>query len=230
MLLEKNYLEVKEKIRDTCNRVGRNINEINIVAVSKSVSFSKIMELNKAGQIDFGENRVKELKEKHYNNTFQYPGKINWHLVGHLQSNKVTDIIGFIYLIHSLDSYKLAEEINTNAKKINKIINVLVQVNTTNEPQKSGVSVDEAINLCKQISIFENVGVKGLMTIAKQTEVKENIRESFKTLKGLYDELKPGMKDFEYLSMGMSNDFDIAIEEGSNMIRIGSALFGESSS
>jgi PLP dependent protein len=226
MLLEKNYLDLKEKVREASYKAGRKTNEINIVAISKSFPFSKIAELNEAGLTDFGENRVRELKEKHFNNSFRHTGKINWHFVGHLQSNKVKDIIAFVYLIHSLDSYSLAEEININAKKINRIINVLIQVNTSNEPQKSGVTAEDALTLCRQVSDFENIRVKGLMTIAKQTEDKENIRESFKLLRSLYDRLKPEMKDFEYLSMGMSNDFEIAIEEGSNMIRVGSAIFG----
>lgn len=229
MVLEKNYLDVKEKIRDTCSKVDRDPDDIKIVAISKTFSFSRIMDLNNIGQVDFGENKVKELREKYYNISFQHSGKIKWHMVGHLQSNKVRDVIAFVYLIHSLDSYKLAEEIDVNAKKINRIIDVLVQVNTSNEPQKYGVSPEEAINLCKEVLAFENVRVKGLMTIAKLTEDKEEIRNSFKTLKKLYDELKPGMKDFEFLSMGMSHDYDIAIEEGSNMLRIGSAIFGERS-
>ncbi|MDQ3020170.1 MAG: YggS family pyridoxal phosphate-dependent enzyme [Bacteroidota bacterium] len=227
MLLEKNYLEVKEKIRDVCNKVNKNPDDINIVAVSKTISFSQIMDLNNLGQSDFGENKVKELREKYYNISFQHAGKIKWHLVGHLQSNKVADVIAFVHLIHSLDSHKLAEEINKNAKKINRKIDVLVQVNTSNEPQKYGMSPKDASILCSEISAFENVRVKGMMTIAKLTDDKDNIRESFKTLKNLYEELKPDMKDFKYLSMGMSNDYEIAIEEGSNMLRIGSAIFGK---
>ena len=116
-----------------------------------------------------------------------------------------------------------------NAKKIKRTIDILLQVNTSGETQKYGISPQEAVSLCKQISLLENVRIKGLMTIAKLTEDREVIRNSFRTLKSLYDELKPDMKDFEYLSMGMSNDYDIAIEEGSTMLRIGSAIFGERS-
>lgn len=229
MVLEKNYLDVKEKIRDACSKVGRDPDDIKIVAISKTFSFSRIMDLNNIGQSDFGENKVKELREKYYNISFQHAGKIKWHMVGHLQSNKVKDVISFIYLIHSVDSLKLAEEIDINSKKINRIIDVLLQVNTSNEPQKYGVSPEEAVKLCKEISVFENVRLKGLMTIAKQTEDEEELRRNFRTLKNLYDELKPGLIEFEYLSMGMSNDYEIAIEEGSNMVRLGSAIFGERS-
>ncbi len=227
MELEKNLLHIKNKIKEVCEKTGRDPDDITLVAVSKSFPFSSIIELNKAGQINFGENKIRELRNKYYNISFQYEGNINWHMVGHLQSNKVKNVIAFIDLIHSIDSFKLAEEIDINAKKINKIINVLIQVNTSNEPQKYGVLPENAVSLCKQISLLSSVRVKGLMTIARLTEDKEDIRNSFKTCKNLYDELKPEIKDFSYLSMGMSNDFEIAIEEGSTMLRIGSAIFGE---
>lgn len=227
MVLEKNLLTVKSKIRDICSRIDRDPDEIKIIAVSKTFPFSRITELNSIGQTDFGENKVSELRSKYYHISFQHPEKINWHLIGHLQSNKVEDVIAFISLIHSVDTLKLAQKIDTSAKKINRIIDILVQVNTSNEPQKYGVSVEEAAEICLQISSLENVRVKGLMTIAKLTNDTEVIRESFSKLKSLYDLLKPNMKDFEYLSMGMSNDYEIALEEGSNMLRIGSAIFGE---
>lgn len=229
MELEKNLLAVKSKIREVCSRIDRDPDDIKIVAVSKTFPFSRIIELNTVGQEDFGENRIRELRDKYYNISFQYSGKINYHFVGHLQSNKVKDVIAFISLIHSVDSLKLAEEIDVNAKKIRRIIDILIQVNTSLEPQKYGVASDEAVSLCKQISVLENVRVRGLMTIAKLTDDREDIRQSFRKLKNLYDELKQDMKDFEYISMGMTNDFDIAIEEGSNMLRIGSAIFGERS-
>ncbi|MBK8553075.1 MAG: YggS family pyridoxal phosphate-dependent enzyme [Ignavibacteria bacterium] len=226
-MLEKNLLTVKSKISEICSRIDRDPDEIKIIAVSKTFPFSKITELNSIGQTDFGENKVSELRSKYYHISFQHPEKINWHLIGHLQSNKVEDVVAFISLIHSVDTLKLAQRIDTSAKKINRIIEILVQVNTSNEPQKYGVSVEEAAALCLQISSLENVRVKGLMTIAKLTNDTEIIRESFRKLKSLYDMLKPNMEDFEYLSMGMSNDYEIALEEGSNMLRIGSAIFGE---
>ena len=227
MILEKNLLAVKASVREVCSRVDRDPDDIKIIAVSKTFPLSKIIELNTAGHEDFGENRIGELRDKYYHLSFQYSGKINWHFVGHLQSRKVKDIIAFISLIHSVDSFKIAEEIDTNAKKIKRIIEVLIQVNTSREPQKSGVSIEDTVSLCKEISSLENVRMKGLMTIAKFTEDRDNIRESFRSLKNLYEELKPEMPDFQYLSMGMTHDYDIAIEEGSNMIRIGTAIFGE---
>lgn len=227
MELERNLVALKKNIKDICERVDRNPDDITIVAVSKTFPFSRIIELNKIGQIDFGENRIRELRNKYYNISFQYDGKINWHMVGHLQSNKVKDVIAFIHLIHSVDSFKLAEEIDANAKKINRKIDILIQINSSNESQKSGVAPQEAVSLCKQISLLENVRVKGLMTIGKLTDNRDEIRASFRMVKKIFDQLKPDIPDFEYISMGMTNDYDIAIEEGSNMLRIGSAIFGD---
>ncbi|HQY20915.1 MAG TPA: YggS family pyridoxal phosphate-dependent enzyme [Ignavibacteria bacterium] len=173
------------------------------------------------------ENKIREMRDKYYNISFQYSGKINWHMVGHLQSNKVKDIIAFIHLIHSVDTFNLAEVIDSTAKRINRKIDILVQVNTSNEEQKYGVLPEEAESLCKQISLLENINVKGLMTIARLTDDRDEIRRSFRTLRELFDKMKSDFSDFKYLSMGMTNDFDIAIEEGSNMLRIGSAIFGE---
>lgn len=226
MELEKNLLALKKNIKETCERVDRNPDDITIIAVSKTFPFSQVIELNKTGHLDFGESKVRELRDKYYNISFQYSGKINWHLVGHLQSNKVKDVIAFIHLIHSIDTFRLAEEIDSNAKKIKKKIDVLVQINSSDEQQKYGVSPGEAESLCKQIALLENVRVKGLMTIAKLTEDKEIIRENFRTVKNIFDKLKQDIPDFEYLSMGMTNDYEIAIEEGSNMVRIGNAIFG----
>ena len=227
MELEKNLVALKKNIKEICERIDRDPDDITIVAVSKTFPFSEVIELNKTGQLDFGENRIRELRNKYYNICFQYDGKINWHMVGHLQSNKVKDVIAFIHLIHSIDSFKLAEEIDNNAKKINRKIDVLVQINSSSERQKYGVSPQEASSLCKQISLLENVRVKGLMTMAKLTDNNDEIRASFREVKKIFDQLKPEIPDFEYLSMGMTNDYEIALEEGSNMLRIGSAIFGE---
>ncbi|MEO6694006.1 MAG: YggS family pyridoxal phosphate-dependent enzyme [Ignavibacteria bacterium] len=227
MNLEENYSEVKGKIREICKRIGRDPEEINLIAVSKTFQITGIMELNQAGQIDFGENRIRELRDKYYNISFQYSGNIQWHMIGHLQTNKVKDVIAFIHMIHSVDSLKLAEEISVNAKKINKIIDILIQVNTSGEEQKQGISVSETKELCSGISLLKNVRIKGLMTMAKLTEDKDEIRKSFKDLKVLFDNLRKDHQDMSYLSMGMTNDYEIALEEGSNMLRIGSAIFGE---
>jgi len=184
-------------------------------------------------QLDFGENKVRELlnKQKKFSERI-----INWHLVGHLQSNKVNFVVPFVFLIHSVDSFKLAQKINIEAAKINTKVKCLIQVNTTGESQKSGCELKDTLKLAKEISQLENIRLKGLMTIAKIMENEKSqderniVRENFRALKEKFDEIKymaiPNT-DFKYLSMGMTSDYDIAIEEGSNMLRIGSAIFGE---
>ncbi len=221
--IRKNYLDLKSKIKAVCQRCGRDENEIKIVAVSKTFPAEYILELYNAGHKDFGENRVQELikKKDEVRNT-----PLNWHLVGHLQTNKVKYISNFVHLIHSVDSFKLAEEIDKHAKKNDRIIDVLVQVNTSDELQKSGIEPDKTPRLCREISSLENIRLCGLMTLAMLTDNVKIIRENFKTLKNLYNELKDIHPDFKYISMGMTSDYEIAIEEGSNMLRIGSAIFG----
>lgn len=221
--INKNYAELKSNIKSVCQRCGRDENDIRIVAVSKTFSAEHILELFSAGHTDFGENRVQELAAKRD----ELKNKnINWHLVGHLQTNKVKYIIDFVKLIHSVDSYKLALEINRNAEKNQKVIEVLVQVNTSGEDQKSGAEPEDTVKLCKEISVLNNIKLRGLMTIGMLTEDEKIIRENFRTLKNIYDGLNPVYKDFNILSMGMTSDYGIAIEEGSNMIRTGTALFG----
>lgn len=231
MGLEENYRFVKQNIRDVCEKCGRNPDDIRIIAVSKTFPMSNIIELNNLGQTDFGENRIRELRDKYYNISFQYHETLNikWHMVGHLQSRKVKDLIAFIHLIHSVDSFELAKEIDESSKKINKVTNILVQVNTSGEEQKFGVKPAQTKEICNQFKGLDNIRIKGLMTMAKFTDDKEEIRNSFRTLKNLFDELKTEFTDMEHLSMGMTNDYEIAIEEGATMLRIGSAIFGERS-
>ena len=221
--LHQNYKVLIEDIGSTCRKFERDINDITLVAVSKTFPSEEVTELFKNGHLDFGENKVQELRQK------QEELKdlaIRWHLVGHLQTNKVKYIVDFIHIVHSVDSLKLAIEIDTLAKKRNKVIDILVQVNTSDEDQKSGIESADAKNLCREISGLENVRLKGLMTIGMFTDDEKIIRKNFITLRNLFDELKPVHNNFEYLSMGMTSDYKIAIEEGANMLRIGSAIFG----
>jgi len=224
--IRKNYVDLKSNIKSVCEKYGRDENEIKIVAVSKTFSPEYVVELLSAGHKDFGENRVQELlyKKDELKNK-----NINWHLVGHLQTNKVKYIIDFVKLIHSVDSYKLALEINNHANKSQKVIDILVQVNTSGENQKSGFEPRETVKLCKSISVLDNIKLRGLMTIGMLTENEKIIRSNFSCLKKLYDELYQIYKDFDILSMGMTSDYELAIEEGANMIRVGSALFGNRS-
>ena len=221
--LHQNYKVLIEDIRSICVEFGKDFDKIKLVAISKTFPSVEVAELFKDSHFDFGENKVQELIQK------QEELKelaIKWHLVGHLQTNKVKYIIDFIHLVHSVDSLKLAIEIDTLAKKKSRVIDILVQVNTSGEDQKSGTEPDDTKNLCKEISELENVRLKGLMTIGMFTDNENIIRRNFKTLRNLYDELKPVHSNFEYLSMGMTSDYKIAIEEGANMLRIGSAIFG----
>lgn len=221
--IKKNYADLKSNINSVCRKCERDENEIKIVAVSKTFSAELVLELFSAGHSDFGENKVQELVAKRD----ELKSKdINWHLVGHLQTNKVKYIVDFVKLIHSVDSLKLALEIDKHAKINQKVVDVLVQVNTSSEEQKSGTEPEDAAKLCRDISVLENVRLRGLMTIGMFTDDENIIRENFRILKSIYDKLNPIYKDFNILSMGMTSDYDIAIEEGSNMIRIGTALFG----
>ncbi len=230
--IEDNLIKLKQKIKKICDGSGRDAKEIYIVAVSKTFPVDAISSALDFNQLDFGENKVQELvdKEKEFNQRI-----IHWHLVGHLQTNKVKYVAPFVFLIHSLDSLKLAQKIQTEAAKINRVIKCLVQVNTSGEDQKSGCDSKYTTKLVKEISAFENIKVKGLMTIGKMMENEKDssernaVRENFKTLKNLFDDIKahglPNV-DMKYLSMGMTTDYAIAVEEGSNMLRIGSAIFG----
>lgn len=221
--LKDNYDGLISDIRQICAENNRNFNELVLVAVSKTFPPEQISEVHKLGQRVFGENKVQELREKY---DVLKGENIEWHLVGHLQTNKVKYIADFVGLIHSVDSVKLAGVVNEQAEKHNRVIDVLVQVNTSGEDQKSGVEPEEAEELCREISLLKNVRLRGLMTIGMFTDDENVIRENFRTLKKLFNALKEKYDNFDYLSMGMTSDYRIAIEEGANMLRIGSAIFG----
>lgn len=203
---------------------------VTLIAVSKTKPVEAIEEAYAVGQRDFGENKVQELTDK----SEVLPKDINWHMIGHLQTNKVKYIAPFVHLIHSLDSEKLAKEINKRAKQNDRVISCLVQVHVGDEATKFGFSPDEARAFIQSIPEkgYENIAIAGLMGMATNTEDEQLIHDEFKALKILFEELKGDSKyhldptHFQTLSMGMSGDYQIAIEEGSNMIRIGSSLFG----
>jgi hypothetical protein len=202
---------------------------VTLVAVSKTKPVEDILELYNLGQRDFGENYVQELVEKYK----QLPKDIRWHFIGHLQSNKVKHIAPFVSLIHSVDSEKLLKEINKEAKKNNRIIDCLLEVYIAKEESKFGLNEEELQALITRISdanSFNNISVKGLMGMASFTDDKEVVRKEFAQLKFLFDEYSQFTthhSSFTILSMGMSADYETAIEEGSNMVRIGSLLFGK---
>lgn len=193
---------------------------VHLVAVSKTKPNDLILEAYEAGQRIFGENKVQELVEKEQS----LPKDIEWHMIGHLQTNKVKYIAPFVSLIHAVDSIKLLEEINKRAKNNNRVIRCLLQLHIAKESSKFGLNKEGILEILE--SKFSNVSIVGLMGMATFTSDEKQIREEFKYLKGFYDELKEQHPRFSILSMGMSGDYDIAIEEGSNMVRIGSSIFG----
>ena len=195
--------------------------KITLVAVSKTKSVEEIKQLYDLGQRDFGENYVQELVEKEK----QLPKDSRWHFIGHLQTNKVRSIIPFIYLIHGVDSLKLLKEIDKQAEKNKRVIDCLLQVHIAQEETKFGFDELELSNL--ELKQFVNVRIKGLMGMTTLTDDINKIRIEFKSLKTLFGKLKAQNPELSILSMGMSADYKIAIEEGSNMVRIGSLLFGE---
>ena len=214
------------KVKDLLNQKR---NDITLVAVSKTKPIEEIKKKYNEGFINFGENRVNELVKK-FNLS---PKDINWHMIGHLQTNKVKKIIPFISLIHSVDSMKLIDKIENESKKFDKKTNILLQVHIAKEKSKYGFNFEEVRDFFKNQldESYKNINIVGLMGMATFTNNKNQIRKEFKKLKILYDEIKSisqkNNQKIKILSMGMSSDYKIAIEEGSNMVRIGSLIFGE---
>lgn len=195
---------------------------VTLVAVSKTKPNSAIMAAYESGQRDFGENKVQDLATK----AEELPNDIHWHMIGHLQSNKVKYIAPFVHLIHAVDSFKLLKEINKRAQQNERVINCLLQIHIAQEQTKFGFSESEVKSILSEASQFEHVCVRGLMGMATYTSDIRVVRQEFASLKNLFDELKESQPEFEILSMGMSGDYVTAIEEGSTMVRVGSAIFG----
>lgn len=225
-MIQENIAFVKEKINAACARAGRDEKEVTLIAVSKTKPVSDIEQAYGTGCRDFGENKVQELDEKFP----VLPKDINWHLIGHLQRNKVKYIMDKVALIHSVDSVRLAEQIESEAAKNDRIINILVQVNVAKEDTKFGLLAEDTIDVIKEISKFSHVHIKGLMTIAPYTENPEENREYFRALKKLSEDIKalniPNVEMTE-LSMGMTGDYEVAIEEGATLVRVGTGIFGD---
>lgn len=229
MSVAENLNILKERVREAAERVGRKPQEIEIVAVTKQVPVPRIREAVDLGLTSIGENRAQELLEKFKELGQETAGtRISWHFVGHLQTNKVKQIIHFTDLIHSLDRLNLAEEIDKRAQQIGKIQSVLVQVNVAGEKGKFGIFPADVVSFIGEVKRFSSLKIEGLMTMAPFFTEKELARPIFRKLRELFEKLKQQYPDLplRYLSMGMTNDFEVAIEEGSNMIRIGTAIFG----
>jgi len=228
---------VKNNINSACARVGRDPGEVKLVVVTKSAAIEAVNEVIRLGFTDLGENRVQQLKKvstevddffRSSDGGSALPNNVNWHMIGHLQRNKVRHVLPITCLIHTVDTLRLAEEINTSAAKLNLCPKVLLQVNTSNEPQKYGVPVGAATHLAEQIETLPSLELVGLMTMAPLTHNKDIVRSCFIRARELFIEMR-GEKivgqHFTELSMGMSSDYDVAVEEGATILRIGSAIF-----
>lgn len=224
-MINENLMKVRSRIEAAALRVGRDQRDIKLIAVSKTKPVDMIKECVRAGQYAFGENKVQELVGK----IPQLPANLEWHLIGHLQKNKVKYVVGQVALIHSVDTVALAEQIQREAKKKNCDVNILLEVNVAMEESKSGFYMEEVYDACCQIAAFPNVHIKGLMTVAPFVENPEENRVIFRKLKHLLVDIQSKKVDNVHmteLSMGMTNDYEIAIEEGATMVRVGTALFG----
>ena len=225
-MLKENLANVEKNIEQACKNAGRSRDEVTLIAVSKTKPVEMLQEIYDENIRDFGENKVQELCSK----MEQLPSDIRWHMIGHLQRNKVKYIVGKVELIHSVDTYRLAEEINIQAKKQNVIVPILVEVNIAHEESKFGITAEDAILLVEEISKLENIRIKGLMTIAPYVENPEDNRLYFRKIKQLSVDITNKNIDnvfMEILSMGMTGDYMVAIEEGATMVRVGTGIFGE---
>jgi pyridoxal phosphate enzyme (YggS family) len=223
--IEENLKEIRSRIAKTATKGGRRGEEIRLVAVTKTVEVERIKEAIRCGVEIIGENRIQEAESKFT----QIGENVEKHLVGHLQTNKAKRAVELFDLIQSVDSLHIAQEISTRASQIGKVMDVLVEVNTSGEKTKFGVEPEETLSLIEAISKLEKIRVKGLMTIGLFSDNPEDTRPCFMKLKTLFEEIKsaniPNVEMY-YLSMGMTSDFEVAIEEGSNMVRIGTGIFG----
>jgi len=220
-----NYNEVKARMEAACVRAGRNPKDVTLIAVSKTKPVSMLVEAYEAGARTFGENKVQEIVEKFP----QMPEDAKFHMIGHLQTNKVGQVIEKVELIHSVDSVHLAEKIEKEAAKRNMIANILLEVNVAREDSKFGLYMEDVIGVLQSVREFPHVCVKGLMTIAPYVENAEENRKYFKDLYQLYVDIKSKNLDngtMSVLSMGMTGDFEVAVEEGATMIRVGTGIFG----
>lgn len=225
-MLASNLQEVERKIMEACDKAGRAREEITLIAVSKTKPVPMLQEIYDLGVRDFGENKVQELTDKEP----QLPADLRWHMIGHLQRNKVKQVIDKAVLIHSVDSVRLAKAIEAEAAKKDIIVQILLEVNVAEEDSKFGLKVDEVLPAIEEIATMPHVRIKGLMTIAPFVENPEENRTVFAQLQKLSVDIAEKNIDnvsVDILSMGMTNDYQVAIEEGATMIRVGTGIFGE---
>jgi len=229
-MIKENVSRIRQRILKVCSKINQDPGKITIIAVSKGRSLEQVKEAIDAGISDIGENKVQEAVSK-YNELYAKRYTLNaieWHMVGHLQTNKVKDAVKIFDLIQSIDSMRLAEEIDKEAAKINKIQDILIEIKTSPEESKFGLKADEAIKVITGLTKFKNINIKGLMTIAPIVDNPEKTRPYFRMLRELRNMINgSAVMGYELgvLSMGMTDDFEIALEEGSNMVRLGRAIF-----
>ncbi len=223
--ISKNLEDIKHRIKRAAEVSGRNENDILLLGVTKTVDIDRIKTLMDCGIKNLGENRVQELTEK-----YEIIGdEARWHLIGHLQTNKVKYIVNKVKLIHSVESLRLAEEIDRQARKHDKVMDILVEVNVSGEESKFGVKPNEVYDFIQKASSFDGIRIRGLMTVAPFVENPQENRVYFEQMYKLFIDMKHKNNDninMTYLSMGMTNDYEVAIEEGSNIVRIGTGIFG----
>ena len=233
--------EVKDRIAAACAKAGRAPKDVTLIAVTKTAAPEQIREIVQLGVSDLGESRVQVItqrvpqlseflaRQRTHGEAGAVPAKVRWHMIGHLQRNKVKPLLPLVDVVHSIDSLRLAEEIEQHAGKLGKKIPVLLEVNASEESSKTGVAVGAAVHLAEQIDSMQNVALVGLMTLAPLTDDLEKCRFVFGRTREIFEEMKwhkIGGQNFRHLSMGMSNDYETAIAEGATMLRIGTSLFG----
>jgi len=225
-MIRHNLEHVRERIADAASRAGRDYEDVTLIAISKTFTADIIEEVIANGVTDIGENKIQEAESKYAT----IGNKCNWHFVGHLQTNKVKKALPIFHLIHSLDRISLAESLQKRVQIVNKTVDVLVQVNTSGESSKFGISPEHVLAFIENMKKYQNIRIKGLMTIGSFLSDPDGVRPEFVKLADLKKKIEDKIYDhveMQYLSMGMTSDFEVAIEEGANLVRLGTAIFGK---
>lgn len=225
-MITENLEQVRKNIEEACRAVNRDPGEVTLISVSKTKPVSMLQEAYDAGSRDFGENKVQEIMDKYP----QLPSDIRWHMIGHLQRNKVKYIVDKVALIHSVDSLRLAETIENEAAKHNVTVPILIEVNVAQEESKFGLKTEEVLSLVESVAALPHINIKGLMTIAPYVEDPEENRGIFRQLKKLSVDIAVkniNNVNMSVLSMGMTGDYQVAVQEGATMVRVGTGIFGE---
>lgn len=225
-MIKDNILNINQKIADACKNAGRDTSEVSLITVSKTKPLEQLKEAYAAGSRDFGENKVQEMLDK----IPHMPSDVRWHMIGHLQRNKVKYIVDKVYMIHSVDSLRLAEEISKEAVKKQVTVKILLEVNVAGEDSKFGTTCEEVSDLAAMIAALPGISIQGLMTIAPYVENPEENRKYFRKIKQLSVDIMSKNIDnvcMNVLSMGMTGDYVVAVEEGATYVRVGTAIFGE---